>query len=391
MSPKHYLLAFAALLLSCQASKEVARTGPPPAPVAVARAVSESVPVELHLVGSVKASSTVEVKSQVAGPLLKAHFTEGQDVAKDTLLFNIDERPFRESLRQAEAAASKDNALLRQAEANLARDTAQLRNAEAEAARHAELAKAGVISKSLNDQVLTTADVHRQSVRASAAAIETIRASLDSDRAAIDKARLDLSYCAIRAPIAGRTGSLLVHPGNLVKANDVPLVVIHQVTPVHVVFSVPDLHIRAIRARPTLPVRVIRKDDPSRSATGPVVLIDNAVDTTAGTIRLEARLDNRDRLFWPGEFVDVVLTLDTLSNATVVPSEAVQPGQQGPFVYVVGAGDVVQPRPVTTGVSIGARTVIDKGISPGETVVTDGHLRLFPGAKVVPTAAPGKS
>jgi membrane fusion protein, multidrug efflux system len=341
----------------------------------------------VRVVGNVEASSIVQVKSQVAGPLDKVYFTEGQNVAKGALLFEIDPRPFQEALRQAEAAANRDRAQLQQAEATMARESAQAKNADAEAKRYDELAKAGVISKSQHEQVATSASVSREAVRAAEAGIASSRAALESDLAAIDRAKLDLSYCQIRSPISGRTGNLLVHAGNLVKANDVPLVVINQVTPIFVTFSVPEQYLAVIRqrsARQKLGVKVTPHDVPGRSVTGYLSVVDNTVDTGTGGIKLKATFDNRDALLWPGQFVDVALVLDTIQNATVVPSEAVQAGQKGSFVYYVKKDQTVEPRIVQTGRIVGPKTVIENGVAPGDTIVTDGHLRLFPGARIRP-------
>ena len=217
------------------------------------------------------------------------------------------------------------------------------------------------------------------------ATIETAKAAQAADEAAVSKAQLDLSHCQIPAPISGRTGNLLVHAGNLVKENDVPLVVIHQIAPIFVSFSIPEQHLGAIRrlnAARRLAVRVFGEDDPAHVASGTLAVIDNTVDSTTGTIRLKATFDNRDGLLWPGQFVTTVLTLDTIRNAVVVPSEAVQTGQQGSFVYAVKSDSTVEIRPVTVGPVSGKRTVIDKGVAADETVVTDGFLVLFPGAKV---------
>jgi membrane fusion protein, multidrug efflux system len=370
----------------CQQQKVVQSTsGPPPVPVSIAKATQESLPFELRIVGTVEPSATVQVKSQVAGPLDRVHFTEGQNVAKGALLFSIDARPFQENLRQAEAAIARDQAQLRQAEATLARDTAQARNADADANRYAELAKAGVVSKSQHDQYRTSAEVSREGVRAAQAAIESARAALESDMAARDRAKLDLSYAQINAPISGRTGNLLVHPGNLVKPNDVPLVVINQVSPIFVTFSVPEQHLGTVRqrsARQKLAVHVTPHDAPDRSISGYLSVVDNTVDTATGGIRLKATFDNRDGLLWPGQFVNVVLTLNTQENVTIVPTEAVQNGQKGSFVYIVKQDQSVEPRVIETGRIVGPKTVIQTGVAPGDTVVTDGHLRLFPGAKI---------
>jgi membrane fusion protein, multidrug efflux system len=336
----------------------------------------------------------VQVKSQVAGQLERVSFTEGQNVAKGDLLFVIDKRPFQEALRQAEAAVGRDRAMISQAEAVLARDSAQAKFAETDAARYAELSKAGVVSKSQYDQSRTSADVSREAARATQASIESAKAALESDQAAVANAKLNLSYCEIHAPIAGRTGNLLVHAGNLVKVNDAPMVVINQVAPVFVNFAAPEKHLASIRrlsAGRKLGVIARANDNPNREARGELSLIDNAVDTSTGTIKLKATFDNRDSQLWPGQFVTVVLTLET-DRATVAPTEAIQNGQQGQYVYVV-KDSKVELRPVTPGRTVEGKTVIEKGLAPGDTVVTDGHLRLFPGAQIKavdPTQMGGK-
>lgn len=362
----------------------------PPVPVSIAKATQESVPLEVSGVGNVEAVSTVQVRSRVTGQLTKVHFTEGQRVAKDQLLFQIDPRTFQDALRQAEAAVARDRAEIRSAEASLARDLAQARNADAEAARYAQLVKAGDISRSQADKVRTSAEVFRESAHAAEAVIEKSKAALQADIAAVDQAKLLLSWCEIRAPFAGRTGPLLIHAGNLVKENDTPIVVIHQMSPIHVTFTVPEQHLDTIRrlaGTRKLPVRVSFQNSSTELERGQLAMIDNAVDTATGTIRLKAAFENKSGALWPGQFVNATLTLDTLDNATVVPAEAVQAGQQGQFVFAVKSDQSVEIRPVTPGRSVAGRMVIQSGVAPGDTVVTDGHLRLFPGAKIQPVDA----
>jgi multidrug efflux system membrane fusion protein len=376
------------VLVSCQKAPTVpaqASGGPPRVPISATAALQESVPTELRVVGTVEASAIVQVRSQVAGPLLRVAFTEGQNVAKGDLLFEIDPRPFQEALRQAEAAVARDRAQINQMQATLARDAAQARFTESDAARFDELAKAGVVSKSQSDQAKTSADVARESAKATEASIASARAALASDEAAVGTAKLNLSYTEIRSPLSGRTGNLLVHAGNLIKANDVPLVVIHQVAPIFVNFAVPERHLSAIRrlsSNRQLAVRALPQDSPDRAAAGVLSVIDNIVDTATGTIKLKGSFPNSDGMLWPGQFVTVVLTLDTLLGATTVPSEAVQNGPQGQYVYVVKADQTAEMRPVTVGRAFGRKLVIEKGVAPGDTVVTDGHLRLGPGARV---------
>ncbi|MGA3017190.1 MAG: efflux RND transporter periplasmic adaptor subunit, partial [Bryobacteraceae bacterium] len=379
----------------CGCHKEQAQqkgpAGPPVMPVSVAKATEESVPTELHVVGTVEASAVVQVKSQIAGQLLTVGFTEGQNVKQGDLLFQIDPRPYDDALHQAEAAVERDQAMITQAEATLAQNAAQVKFAETDAARQEQLNQEKLASKMTADQARTTLDMNRAASRATQASVGTARATMAADQAAVSKARLDRSYCEIHAPISGRTGNLLVHAGNLVKENDVPLVIIHQVEPIFVDFNVPEDHLGAIRrlnAGHSLAVRATLQDGSGRGVAGSLAVIDNTVDASTGTIHLKATFENRDSMLWPGQFVSVALTLDTLRNATVVPAEAVQMGQLGQVVFVVKPDHSVDMRPVTLGTSLGTRTVIEKGVAPGETVVVDGQMALFPGVTVRVVEAP---
>jgi len=376
----------AACLLSLGCSS---RSAPPPSmpavPVTVATAVQKSVPIQLRPIGNVESYASITIKAQVAGELVRIHFSEGQDVKKGDLLFEIDRRPYEQALHQAEANLSRDLAQQTQAEANLGRDLAQAENARAQAARYAKLTAEGVISKEQNDTMRTTARSADESTRADQAAIESARAAVVADKAAVEKAKLDLEYCEIRSPIDGRTGSLQVKQGTLIKSNaDTAMVVVNQLYPAYVTFSVPEDQLGAIRksmAQGPLAVEAEVPSDPGEPARGQLSFIDNTVDSATGAIKLKATFSNKEHKLWPGQFVNVVLTIGDESG-TVVPSEAVQTGQQGQYAFVVKADQTVENRVLTVGRTIGRETVIAKGIAPGEIVVTDGQLRLIPGFKI---------
>jgi membrane fusion protein, multidrug efflux system len=354
------LILCLSLLTGCSSENSAGKTAMsganPAVPVTVATASRMNVPVELHAIGSVEPYSTVTVKSQVDGIIQKVHFQEGQDVRAGDLLFSIDPRPFQAQLDQAQA--------------NLARDAAQAQNAQAQAERYASLYKSGIVSKDQYDQYQTNSTALQAAVRA--------------DQAAVETAKLNLSYCTIRSPIDGRTGSLLVHAGNLIKVNDTSLLVINRIEPIYVDFSVPEQNLADIKrfmAERKLPVEASISRDPN-PAEGVLNFVNNAVDSSTGTILLKGLFSNRDRRLWPGQFVDVHLKLASQANATVVPSQAVQTGQKGNYIYVLQPGMTVELRPVEAGTTYQGSTVIEKGIEPGERVVTDGQLQLYPGAKV---------
>ncbi|MBI1984190.1 MAG: efflux RND transporter periplasmic adaptor subunit [Acidobacteria bacterium] len=326
-------------------------------PVTVATVTQKTVPVEVRAIGNVEAYSTVSVKAQLAGEVEKVYFKQGQDVSEGDLLFTLDRRPFEATLQQLEA--------------NLERNEAQLKNASAQAERMESLFHDGIVSKEQFDTFRTNADALAAAVRA--------------DEAAIKKAGIDLDYCTIHAPISGRTGDLLVHPGNIVKSNESILVVINQVHPVYVAFSVPEQNLAKIRSynvRGPLKVEAYIPDDDRPPSQGALTFIDNAVDASTGTIALKATFRNPDDRLWPGQFVNVVLKLTTQPDAVVVPSQAVQTGQSGFYAYVVKSDLTAELRPVVPGSTVGGETVIENGLTPGERVVTDGQLRLFPGAKM---------
>jgi multidrug efflux system membrane fusion protein len=352
--PAAALAAAAPLVLAAACSKQATPPPAPALPVTTAVTSVADVPVQWKGVGALEAVSSVEVRARVGGALEKVHFTEGQEVRRGDLLFTIDDRPFAAALAAAEA--------------KLARDQALAENAAADATRYADLAK---------KEYVTAEDYDARRTNAAALA-----ATVVADRAEVESAKLGLGYCTIRAPLAGRTGSLGVHPGNLVKANDSVLVVIQQIEPIRVRFAVPQQLLPQVRDASragTASVEVGRGD---RRDRGELSFIDNTVDPGSGTIALKAQLANADHALWPGEFVEVAMTLSTLAGAVVTPSSAIQTGQQGSFVYVVEAGGTVAIRAVEPGPVAGDLTVIRSGLAIGETVVTDGQLRLYPGAKI---------
>jgi multidrug efflux system membrane fusion protein len=361
--------------------------------VTAAKAELRDVPVQVRQIGSVEPVAVIAVKAQIGGELTKVLFREGDDVRKGQQLFEIDPRPYQQAIDQAQAAIEKDNALISQAQANLSRDRVQTANAKEQADRYEALAKDGLISKDQNSTYQTTFNSQNEALRADEAAINSAKASLNVDKAALETAKLNLAYCSISSPIDGRAGSLLVQAGNLVKANDTTaLVNINQLQPVYVTFSVPEQLLGEIREYSkghTLAVTAIVS--PESKVVGQMSFIDNLVDNTTGTIKLKAVFPNADRTLWPGQFVNVVMTLRTLNDVTVIPSEAIQSGQQGQFVFVLKPDQTVESRPVKPGQTIENQIVVESGIAPGETVITDGQMRLIPGARVRvvnPVAAP---
>jgi membrane fusion protein, multidrug efflux system len=383
--PSITAIGVALLTSACQQQKVETAGFAPVVPVSVAPVVQEAVPIEIQAIGRVEPSAVIQVRSQVTGQIVKVAFAEGTNVAKDQLLFQIDPRPYQEELRQAEATLARDTAQLRQAEANLEKDKAQLKSAEADDARNRQLAQEGLASTSQRDQSTAAADALRASILADQAAIDSAHAAIDNDHASVDKAKLDLVYCDIYAPVSGRTGNLLIHLGNLVGNNGNPLVVINQLNPIWVSFNSPEQYLTEIRngfAEHKLPVRAIPRDDAAHPTDGYLDVIDNTVDTNTGTIHLKATFDNRNGQLFPGQFADVTMTLGTIGQAVVVPAEAVQPGANGQMVYVVKQDQTVEPRPVTVGTNFRNKVTIAKGLTAGESVVTDGQLRLFPGATI---------
>ncbi len=347
-------LLLAATLVSCGPA-EVKSVGVPAVPVTVATSKQADFPIELRAIGSVESPWTVEIRPQVDGAIQDIHFSEGQDVSAGQLLFTIDPRPYQAALAVAEA--------------NLAKDRVQAANSAAEQKRAADLFAQGVIAIDANDRAAANA--------------RALAAGLLADEAAVANAKLRLDYCSIRSPLAGRTGSILVKKGNLVRALDTTsLVVVHQLDPITVRFTVPEPRLAEIRTAGTLEVVARRRGDDREAAKGKLSFVDNQVDRGTGNVLLKARFTNTDRSLWPGQFVDVMMVLAMRRNAVTAPAPAVQDGQSGPFIFVVKADQTAEVRPVTVGPSRNGETLIETGLAAGETVVVDGQVKLTVGAKV---------
>ena len=384
------MLSIAALTLAgvgctTKASAPVAKKGGDGVPVTVATVVRKDVPLDIQIIGNVEAYATITIKAQVTGQLTRVSFQEGDFVKKGDLLFTIDPRPYEAQLSQAEANLARSEAAVGQAQANLKRDSAQERYSKSQAARSQSLFQEGIVSKDQVEQITASSDAISEAVNADRAAVKSAEADITANRAAVENSKVMLSYTTIRSTIDGRAGYLMVKEGNLVTANTVDLITINQVEPIFVTFSVPEdqlLSIKEYMSRGKLLVFAIPQDEASVRERGELTLLDNTVDPTTGTIKLKATFANSDHKLWPGQFVRVILRLTTQPDVTVVPSQAVQTGQEGPFVYVVKADRTVESRPVVTGSQFEQDTVIQKGLEPGTTIVTEGQLRLAPGMRV---------
>jgi len=332
--------------------------GPPPVPVTVAAVQQQTVPVRLQAIGNVEPFSTVAVKARVGGQILEVNFREGQPVKKGEILFRIDPRPFEAALRQAEANALRDRA---------ARDQAR-----SQSKRYQELLDKNFISKEAYAQIRTNA--------------ETAEATAKASQAALENARLSLEYCTIRSSLDGYVGRVLLQAGNVVRADDAaPLVVINQVRPIYVNFGIPEQHLPEVRKRMAggpLAAEVVPPDPQQPAPQGTLIFVDNAVDPSTGTIRLRAQFENADAALWPGQFVNVSLRLYEQADALVVPATAVQTGPEGAYVYVVDDDMVADVRRITVLRTEGERAIVEKGLAKGERVVTRGQLRLGPKTRV---------
>jgi multidrug efflux system membrane fusion protein len=352
------MIAALAILTGCSKGENPGPITRPPSPVLVAKAVTKTVPNQLREIGNVEAFATVNIKSRVEGGLVAIHFREGDFVQKGQLLFTLDSRPFVAALQLAQA--------------NLDRDRAQFVKADTDEKRYSFLLRQSVGSREQYDQAHATA--------------AALRATVIADEAALDTARLNLEYSQIRSPLDGRTGNLQSHVGDMIKADaDTPMVTITQVQPIYVTFSLPEGELPAVRINSEthrLEVDAAIPNSSENSEHGALAFIDNTVDKTTGTILLKGIFQNENRRLWPGQFVNVTLTLNEIHNAVLVPSQAIEAAQNGSFVFVIDNSLRAHLRPIVAGTQIGADTVIEQGIEPGETVVTDGQMLLAPGSMV---------
>src|SRR5215475_10219137 len=355
-------------------------------PIEMGLVTQQDVPIDIKGIGNVEALSTIAVRSQVEGTLLRVAFVPGQEVKKSDLLFTIDPRPLQAQLNQAEANLLKAMAAVRQANDIVARDEAIAANDRITVNRDLKLVEAGVVPREQYDNDLAKLRSSEATVRADQSAVANLQAAQKAEQANVENARVQLSYTTIRAPIAGKTGNLVVTQGNLVRANDTtPMVTITTSSPIYVTFSVPErdlVRIRQASGKEGLTVKGEIPGDESNPVMGKLSLVDNTVDPATGTVRLKATFINEDRRLYPGQFVNVVLTLGMVSQATVVPSQAVQIGQDKSFVWVAKADGTADTRTVKSGTTIDSMTVIEEGLKPGEQVITDGQLRLVPGSKI---------
>jgi multidrug efflux system membrane fusion protein len=353
-------------------------------PVVTTKVTERDVPVDLAAIGNVEAYTTISVRSQVTGQLESTPFHEGDFVKKGQVLFTIDRRPFESALEQAQANLVRDEALLSQAEAQLVRDGAQAEYSQLTAERQAKLTKDGIISKDVSEQARAGAEATAATVKADRAAVESARAQLRAQQAMVDNAKVQLGYTTITSPIDGRSGNLTVKTGNLVTANTTELMTIAQIEPIYVTFSVPAIQLNAVKqgfGKDKIPVTVTPQDGGATPVQGDLAFIDNSVDTSTDTIKLKGRFVNSDHRLWPGQFARVSVRVTTIPHAMVVPNQAVQTGQDGQFVFLV-KGDTVDQQPISVGQRIGEDVVVEKGLQAGQTIVTEGQLRLEAGTRI---------
>lgn len=385
-----FTVTAAALLHGCARGQSRAAPLSRDVPIAVrtATVVRKDVPIDVSVVGTAEAFNTITVLPQVEGTLTRVYFHEGDSVKKGDRLFEIDPRPFEDALAQAQANLARDQAALKLAHANLGRDSITRGFAEEEAARNETLFHEGIDTGEQEGQFKTSAKTSEETVAADHAAIESSQALVDEDRAAIEAARNNLGYTTIVSPVDGVTGNLALKAGNLVVPNQTKLETVAQIQPIYADFDLSETILARLTrqaAHNRLPVTAATKEHAGAIEQGRLTFIDNNVDPSTGTIALKAQFPNASRAFWPGEFLRVTIHLDTRRDAVVVPADAVENGQHGKFVYIVGADHRISPRDVITGPQFEDEIVIEKGLNPGETVVVEkDEKNLAPGMLIEP-------
>jgi multidrug efflux system membrane fusion protein len=359
--------------------------GVPATPVLVGKVVQTDVPIEIESVATVEAYETVLIKSQTSGELTQSLIHDGEYVKKGQELFHVDARTYQAQLNQARANLAKDESTLAQIEANLARDLAQQKFAQAEAARNANLLEKKLISQSQAEQSRAGADVAAAAVRADQAAIQSARSVVEATNAAVANAKVMLDYTVIKSPIEGRSGDIEITQGNVVNPS-MTLTSINRINPIYIAFSLPEMQLSRIKLGQS--VRVLTQENGAPIEEAKLSFIDNAVDSSTGTIRMKAQCANKNHALWPGEFVRVKIRLSVKAGALIIPNQALQNGQEGSFVFVVKPDRTVESRPVIAGMRAGQDVVVESGLHAGEVVVTEGQLRLTTGSRVkIPAAA----
>jgi multidrug efflux system membrane fusion protein len=397
-----YLAATSALFLAGCSNSAQQSFDRPPAPVSVTEALSQDVPTYLDAIGKTVAREVVTIQPQVAGQITKIHFTDGADVKKGQLLFTIDTRPFEASLRQAQANVSRDTALKKQAEANLAREVAKAKWGEVQLSRYGKLVEQGVVSREQYEQLRADQDSLNANTDADRAAVHSADEAIKVDMAAVESAKVQLSYCYIRAPIDGRAGQRLVDVGNVVNPGGSSgassgsggsgnsntgggLLVIERLDPIYADFTISQNSLAEVQqqmraGRLRAEVRLPETSD--EPVIGQLTFLNNVVENTTGTVNLRATIPNAGHRFWPGRFVNIRLVLNTIHEAVLVPVTAPQMSAKGSFVYVVKQDSTAEQRPVTLGQRQGDLVVVESGVAAGERVVANGQLGVTPGGKV---------
>lgn len=406
LTTQRNLLIMAGLIAAISAgcvNKAQHQFAPPAAPVTVTAAVMQDVPTYIDAIGKTVARETVSIQTQVAGRILQIHFTDGANVRKGDLLFTIDPRPFQASLKQAEANLSRDVALKKQAEANLAKETTQAKWGLTQVNRYKDLVEHGVVPREQYEELRANLDALNANVASARAAVRSAEEAVKVDGAAIESVKVQLSYCYIRAPIDGRAGQRLVDVGNVVNpggssnqgGNNGGMLVIERLDPIYADFTISQNDLTKVQQQMregSLKAEVRLPDTTDLPVVGQLTFLDNAVQTSTGTVNLRATIPNNGHTFWPGRFVNIRLILSTIPQAVLVPTGAPQMSAAGSFVYVVKPDSTAEQRPVTLGQRQGDLVVIEKGVAAGEQVVTAGQLGVTPGGKVrveQPAAANG--